>query len=130
MKTDGNGNSVENLPIYRDSLRLADKLMELTPQFPKTFRYNIGERLVNGSLDMLELINRINSSYNKGPLLQELLDKQRIQLMFLRLCSRHKLISLQQHVELGNLLNSIGRQCGGMMKHFAGSASTNNNDNK
>lgn len=112
------GDSTESLPIYRDCLRLADQLITLTPQFPKTFRYNIGERLVNMSLDLLELVSRANNSRDKGPLLQELLDKQRLLLMFLRLCARHQLISLKQHVQLSDLLNGIGRQGGGMLKHF------------
>ena len=124
MSKNGNGNSVEDLPIYRDCLSLADRLMDLTPQFPKTFRFNMGDRLINKSLDMLELVNQINGSYNKGPLLQQLLDKQRIQLMLLRLSVRHRLISNKQHVELSNTLNSIGRQCGGMLKHFSAPVAT------
>lgn len=127
MKKEGIGNGVEGLPIYRDCLRLADLLMTTTPQFPKTFRYNMGDRLVDTSLYLLDLLGRTNSSYNKGPLLQELLDKQRLMLMLLRLCAHHHLISVKQHVQLSELLNSIGRQGGGMLKHFAGSTPSDDN---
>jgi|GEM_PF-4367104 len=121
MKQQGDkrNQNLENLPIFRDSMHLADQLMTVVPDFPKTFRYNIGQRLINGSLDLLELVDRVNNSYNKGPLLQQLLDKQRMMLMLLRLCDRHKLISRQKHTMLSGLLNSVGRQGGGMLKHFA-----------
>lgn len=122
MKNEGVANKTASLPIYRDCLRLTDQLMVITPTFPKTFRFNLGERLVNMCLDMLELVNHANSSFDKGPLLQQLLDRQHLMVMLLRLSAHHRLISVKQHVELSQLLDSIGRQGGGMLKHFGGTA--------
>ena len=53
----------EELPLYRDTYRLLNNLLILTQDFPRFFRYSMGSRMVDLTLDMLSLIYKANSSY-------------------------------------------------------------------
>ena len=59
----------EELPLYRDTLRLLNLIIEKTKSYPRYYRYTLGERMVNVNLDMLSLIFEANSTYNKIPVL-------------------------------------------------------------
>lgn len=65
----------EDLPLYRDSLQLLNRLIPLTQGFPRFFRYGLGNRMVELNLDMLSLIYKVNSSYEKVAVITEFLDK-------------------------------------------------------
>ena len=56
----------EELPLYRDTYRLLNNLLILTQDFPRFFRYSMGSRMVDLTLDMLSLIYKANSSYGKS----------------------------------------------------------------
>ena len=45
----------EDLPLYRDTYRLLNNLLALTQDFPRFFRYSMGSRMVDLTLDMLSL---------------------------------------------------------------------------
>lgn len=77
----------EELPLYRDTYRLLNNLLILTQDFPRFFRYSMGSRMVDLTLDMLSLIYKANSSYEKVGVLTEFLDRYRmLQMLFPRMC--------------------------------------------
>lgn len=76
----------EELPLYRDTYRLLNNLIVLTQDFPRFFRYSIGSRMVDLTLDMLSLIYRANGSYEKVGVLAEILDRYRMLQMLFRVC--------------------------------------------
>ncbi|WP_044269423.1 four helix bundle protein, partial [Bacteroides timonensis] len=61
----------EDLPLYRDTYRLLNLLIPLTQGFPRFFRYGLGSRMVELNLDMLSLIYKANSSYEKVTVITE-----------------------------------------------------------
>ena len=108
----------EELPIYRDTLDLLDRLLMLTRNFPKFHRYGMGKRMVDVNLDMLALIYRANRSYEKMPVISELIDSlQMLQMMF-RICVRHQVISENQYASVVPLLDRIGKQSTGWRNHY------------
>ena len=50
-------------------------VIERVKNYPRFYRYTIGEKMVNINLDMLSLIYRANSSYEKISILSDFLDK-------------------------------------------------------
>ena len=77
----------EELPLYRDTYRLLNNLLILTQDFPRFFRYSMGSRMVDLTLDMLSLIYKANSSYEKVGVLTEFLDRYRMLQMLFRVCA-------------------------------------------
>ena len=54
----------EELTIYKKTLELVDVLLDSSEKFSRFFRYTIGESLVNRSIELLDLIMRINMEYS------------------------------------------------------------------
>ena len=94
----------EELPLYRDTYRLLNNLLILTQDFPRFFRYSMGSRMVDLTLDMLSLIYKANSSYEKVGVLTEFLDRYRMLQMLFRVCVE------QKYASFGLLLEKIGKQ--------------------
>ena len=108
----------EDLPIYRDTLDLLDRLLSLTVNFPKFYRYGMGQRMVDINLDMLALIYRANRTYEKLPVISELLDHHHMLQMLFRLCVRKRVITESQYAWVVVLIDRIGRQGTGWRNHY------------
>lgn len=107
----------EELPLYRDTYRLLNNLIVLTQDFPRFFRYSIGSRMVDLTLDMLSLIYRANGSYEKVGVLAEILDRYRMLQMLFRVCVEQKVITERKYAPFGLLLEQIGRQATGWKQY-------------
>ncbi|BCS86144.1 hypothetical protein prwr041_20370 [Prevotella herbatica] len=55
-----------DLPIYRDTMKLLSLTIEKAKCYPRFYRYTVGEKMVNINLELLSLIYRANSSYEKS----------------------------------------------------------------
>ena len=100
----------EDLPLYRDSLRLLNQLIPLTQGFPRFFRYGLGSRMVELNLDMLSLIYKANSSYEKVAAITEFLDKYRMLQMLFRVCVEQRVITERQYAGFVLTMEKIGKQ--------------------
>jgi len=101
----------EELPVYKASYDLLERLTDLAKDLPKFFRYSVGTRMVDLCLDMLGQIYRANmSKEGRAEALTELLISHRQLLMLLRVCYNQKALSTGRYAELIKLLDSIGRQ--------------------
>jgi len=101
----------EELPIYKASYDLLERLTDLAKDLPKFFRYSVGTRMVDLCLDMLAQIYRANMDQQRRPeALTALLISHRQLLMLLRVCYRQKALSTGRYAELIKLMDSIGRQ--------------------
>lgn len=76
----------EELPIYCATYRLLNLLIPLSQGFPRFFRYNMGNRMIELNLDRLSLIYKADSSYKKVAVITEFLSKFSILQMLLRVC--------------------------------------------
>lgn len=100
----------EDLPLYRDTYRLLNNLLALTQDFPRFFRYSMGSRMVDLTLDMLSLIYKANSSYEKVGKLTEFLDRYQMLQMLFRVCVEQKVITERKYASFGLLMEKIGKQ--------------------
>lgn len=119
----------EDLPIYRDTYRLLNNLLRLTQEFPRFFRYNLSNRMVDLNLDMLSLIYRANSSYEKVGVITEFQDKYRMLQMLFRVCVEQKVITEHRYACFALLLDKIGKQATGW-KQYSEQGQRKNNDKR
>ncbi|MBQ3362013.1 MAG: four helix bundle protein [Prevotella sp.] len=114
----------EDLPIFKSAYDLLEKLVGLSKELPKFFRYSLGTRMVDLCLDLLGQVYRANMSQEvREQVLTDLLIDYRQLLMLLRVVYRQKAISSGRYVELISLLDSIGRQATGWKQKTARGAS-------
>jgi hypothetical protein len=99
-----------DLPIYLATMKLLSLTIEKTKCYPRFYRYTVGEKMVNSNLDMLSLIYRANSSYEKISILSEFLDKYNLITMLYRISIEHHVINERQYAAIALLLQQIGKQ--------------------
>lgn len=119
----------EDLPLYRDTYRLLNLLIPLTQGFPRFFRYGLGSRMVELNLDMLSLIYKANSSYEKVAVITEFLDKYRMLQMLFRVCVEQRVITERQYAGFALVMEKIGKQGTGW-KQYSEKGKTNNENRR
>ena len=101
----------EELPVFKATYDLLERLIDLAKDLPKFFRYSVGTRMVDLALDMLAQIYRANMKQeSRAEALTDLLISHRQLLMLLRVVYHQKGLSTGRYAELIKLMDSIGRQ--------------------
>jgi hypothetical protein len=98
------------LKVYKDTYKLILKLFEYTKDFPREYKYNIGQDLKRDGLNLVRCIYRANKTTEKKSHLNDFLDCFELLKLELRLCSDLKILPLKKHVELNVLMDEIGKQ--------------------
>ena len=106
------------LPIYLDTMKLLSLTIEKTKSYPRFYRYTVGEKMVNINLDMLSLIYRANSSYNKLPIITQLDDRYRMLVMLFRLSVEQRVIPQNNYAKYAAQIEKIGRQITGWKQYY------------
>jgi hypothetical protein len=101
------------LPVYKDSYQLVLKVFEETKNFPREYKYTLGQEMKRDALHLLRCIYRANKHQNRVEHLEVFLDEMGLLELEIRLCVEVKLISLKRRVLLSELLERMGKQVTG-----------------
>ncbi|CZH55639.1 MULTISPECIES: four helix bundle protein [Legionella] len=101
------------LPVYKDSYQLVLRVFEVTRDFPREYRYTLGQDMKRDALHLLRCIYRANKHQNRIEHLEVFLDEMELLKLEVRLCVEMKLISLKRQAQLSELLTRIGKQVTG-----------------
>ena len=102
-----------DLPVYRDTYKLILKIFELTKDFPKEYKYTLGQDMKRDALHLVRSIYRANKSALKKDHLDAFLDEFELLKLEIRLCADMKVVSFKKQAELTVLMDSIGKQVTG-----------------
>lgn len=108
----------KNLPITREVKKLRNTIIGYTADFPRRFKYTIGDRMINTVLDLNKYIRRANEETNPQNrayyirelryLIEDLED-------LTDCCLEHKIISTKQVAQVALFVDSIGKQSTGWL---------------
>ena len=101
-----------DLPVYRDTYKLILKIFEYSKDFPKDYKYTLGQDMKRDALQLVRSIYRANKSEQK----KEHLDDFELIKLEIRLCTDMKVLPIKKQAELSLLMNSIGKQITGWSK--------------
>ena len=101
------------LPVYRDTYNLVLKVFEITKDFPKEYKYSLGQDMKRDALQLVRSIYRANKSTQKKEHLETFLDEFELLKLEIRLCADMKILPFKKQAELGLLMDSIGKQITG-----------------
>ena len=91
-------------------------LMGRVEKFPRSQKFTLGDRIVNISLDTLDVLIEATYTRKRLPLLQKA-NVQLEKLRFLiRLCHDFKLLSSKQYAYISNEINEVGKLVGGWIR--------------
>jgi hypothetical protein len=101
------------LPVYRDTYRWVLRIHEITREFPRDFKYTLGQDMRRDALTLVRCLYRANKSRERVEPLEAFLDHFELLKMELRLCGDMKLMSIKNQAELGLMMDGIGKQVTG-----------------
>ena len=102
-----------SLPIYRDVYSLLLKIFEVTKEFPREYKYTLGQDMKRDAMKLVQGIYRANKAVDKQESIAVLQDDFEIVKLQIRLCADLKVIGLGRQSQLAVLTDAIGRQLSG-----------------
>jgi hypothetical protein len=102
-----------DLPVYKDVYSLILKIFEYTRDFPREYKYTLGQDLKRDGIVLVRSIYRANKARDKTEHLEAFLDDFEILKLEVRLCVDLKILPMKKQAELAALIDGIGRQITG-----------------
>ena len=95
---------------YHWLLMLANDRFDYTKDFPREYKFTLGQDLKRDGISLVRSIYRANKSKEKTPYLEAFLDDFELVKLELRLCADMNLLPLKKHAEISVLMDRIGKQ--------------------
>jgi len=111
-----------HLPIYKLAFDLLSLAADITRNMPRDFKASLGTKIHNECIEMLVLIGRANIARDKVPHIRDLLERQHVAELLLRLAHEKRFIAAKQWAASVELTTRIGQQAGGWLKHSRNAA--------
>ncbi|HIS35766.1 TPA: four helix bundle protein [Candidatus Scatousia excrementigallinarum] len=109
----------EHLPIYKTTYDLLIELMHVTKDFPREFKYSIGEKIQINIVELLVEIYKANSARDKKIFIEALLEKVQFLNLFLRIAFDLKLIPINRYSSFIEKTSSIAKQANGWLQSIS-----------
>ena len=106
-----------NLPVYKISYDLLVEIFMFTKNFSREYKYTLGERLKNETIDMITNIFRANTSENKYDILQKARENIEIIRLYMRLLKDLKQVGTKKFVDINERIENVSKQLTGWQKH-------------
>ena len=106
----------EDTSIYRTAYRLLILSQPIVSQMPRTYRFDLGQRITNTLLDVLTLIIEANRAQDKRQPLYQLKIKHEVLQMLYNVGVDVQAISRKLFATLQPLNDSLGKQATGWSK--------------
>ncbi|HAT8965605.1 TPA: four helix bundle protein [Legionella pneumophila subsp. pneumophila] len=101
------------LPVYKDTYQLVVRVFEYTKNFPREYKYTLGQDMKRDALHLLRCIYRANKHKNRSEYLEVFLDEFELLKLEIRLCVEMKLMPLKRQSQLSEFMTRIGKQVTG-----------------
>ena len=102
-----------DLPIYKVAYDLLITTTSLVKNMPRDFKASIGAKLRDECVEIMVLIFRANSTRNKTPYLDNLIERVQVADLLFRVARDSQSISIPQYASAIKLTGAVGRQAGG-----------------
>jgi len=106
----------EHLPVYKKSYDLLLAVYQSVGIFSKEFKYTIGEKLKNESLDLIVSIYKANGRKEKLEMIVEAKEHLEVLRLYVRISKDLKQITLKKMIFLNEFIESIAKQLSGWEK--------------
>ena len=107
-----------HLPIYKTTYELLLELMQTVKDFPRDFKYCIGEKIQSHIIEILILVYKANTAKNKKEFIPEIIEEVQFLDLFLRISFDIKIIPQTKYCIFIEKTNSIAKQAQGWLKAF------------
>ena len=105
------------LPVYKASYDLLVIIFDYSRGFTREYKYTIGEKLKNETVEMITNIYRANCRKEKSALIVQALENVEVIRLYMRLLKDLRQVSIRKFVEINEQIESISRQLNGWNKY-------------
>ena len=102
-----------DLKIFQDVYQLILKIFEFTKDFPREYKYTLGQDMKRDAIVLVRSIYRANKAKNKTEYLEQFLDDFEILKLEIRLWVDLNIMSFKKQSEIALLMEGIGKQITG-----------------
>lgn len=102
-----------NLPVYKDTYQLIMLIYEVTRQFPREYKYSLGQDMKRDAMELVRSIYRANRSLEKKRFLEEYLEQFELLKLEIRIAHDLRVLGLKNYAEISVLMDNIGKQVTG-----------------
>ena len=103
-------------PVYKATYDLLLSIFQFTRDFNREYKYTVGESLKKETIELLTLIYRANSKYQKAEILQTAREQIEVIRLLIRLMKDMKQISLGKFVKINVVVVNVSKQLTGWQK--------------
>jgi hypothetical protein len=107
------------LPVYKATYDLLLAIFQFTKDFSKEYKYTVGESLKKETIELLTLIYRANTRYQKADVLQMAREQIEVIRLLIRVMKDMKQISLNKFVKINEAVENVSKQLSGWQKSQA-----------
>lgn len=100
-----------DLKVFKDVYQLILKIFEYTKDFPREYKYTLGQDMKRDAIVLVRSIYRANKAKSKTEYLEKFLDDFEILKLEVRLCVDMKILSIKKQAELAFFMDGIGKLC-------------------
>jgi hypothetical protein len=109
----------QHLPIYKLTYDVLLRTMSATKDFPREYKYSLGQKIKDELIELVVMIYRANSAVDKAQHIQSILERiQAIQLM-MRLSHDMQILPRRHYAALSEMTDTLARQAQGWLKGTA-----------
>lgn len=110
----GKSKLVSNTQIYLDCRRLLDAILDITPSFPRSYKFSIGSRLHDLAINLMSEISAAYINRDRAVRIQHLVNFQadfEVLKTLLRIAGERKwILGQSKHADIIELTDAIGKQ--------------------
>ena len=100
----------DNLPVYKVSYDLLQKLFSVVSNFRREYKYTLWETIKKEVIDLIISIYRANSHKDKQSYLEQARGHIEVVRLLIRLCKDLREIDLKEFVIINQMIESISKQ--------------------
>lgn len=105
---------VANTQIYLDCRKLLDAILDITPSFPRAYKFSIGSRLHDLAINLMSEISAAYINRDRAVRIQHLVNFQadfEVLKTLLRIAGERKwILGKSKHADIIELTDAIGKQ--------------------
>lgn len=106
----------QHLPIYKLTYDILLRIMQITKNFPREYKYTLGQKLRDEIIDLVILIYRANSAKDKTEFLSMIVDRVQLIQLLIRLCHDIRILQRKHYADLAEKTDSLARQAQGWLR--------------
>jgi hypothetical protein len=106
----------DTLPVFKASYDLLVSIFRFSSNFTREYKYTVGEKLKNETLELIVLVYRANSTKEKYEVLVKAREQVELIRVMIRLMHELRQISQGSFININKQIESVSKQLTGWQK--------------